>query len=806
MKNIPVVLLRLVLVLTLFSRPAGMAASSSSSSQIAPPQLKEGDAGHTPLHRAALRGDADAVEALLKAGADPNATNQAGATPLHYATGSERMVAALLARGARADAVSKANRTPLLIAVLRTDSFAVARRLIEAGANVNFVPSGAIGPRANAGVLAAAILGGDRRTIDLLLEHKAEVNPPTFAPLGIAAQFGDLETVRRLIERGADLNKGSPNTGSPLNLSLVNGHPVVARLLIEQGADLHVKSVRGYATPPMVLSGYNTGGDATIARLLVAHGVDVNTANEAGETALSFALKDASDNELIRFLRDAGAKPSRAPVRAKTIPTREVPTDAPGRVAMVRDSAQRAIDLLQHSSTAFLQTKHVRDQARCVSCHQQALPAIASGWARERGLRVDEHELGRQLAQTFELRKARMMVALELELPTPGATTALGHDADGLHALRYASDEVLEAMSYWLLAIQRTDGSWFSFARRVPMEENSIDATAWSTRAVQLYPPKERSRDVETALRRAREWLARQQTHTLNDRVFQLLGLAWSNETTERLRPFAAEIAKEQRADGGWAQMPALASDAWATGSALVALHKAGIATSDPAYRRGVEFLLRTQFEDGSWWVRSRTWPFQPHFDSQFPHGKDQWISAAGTAWATMALLLTLDPTVTPEKLPNAQQLIATFRKSEADANSKRTAAASPSAPISSKAGVDFFRDIQPIFERSCAGCHGGARPKSGFALASRAALLKGGQSGEAAVVPGHADQSPMIKQISGLVEDLEMPPLNRREKYPALTADEIARLRTWIEAGAPWPESHSMNILPAASIAEPRP
>jgi hypothetical protein len=51
-----------------------------------------------------------------------------------------------------------------------------------------------------------------------------------------------------------------------------------------------------------------------------------------------------------------------------------------------------------------------------------------------------------------------------------------------------------------------------------------------------------------------------------------------------------------------------------------------------------------------------------------------------------------------------------------------------------------------------------------------------------------------MIKQILGLVEDLEMPPLNRREKYPALTADEIARLRAWIEAGAPWPEAPAAN------------
>lgn len=48
-----------------------------------------------------------------------------------------------------------------------------------------------------------------------------------------------------------------------------------------------------------------------------------------------------------------------------------------------------------------------------------------------------------------------------------------------------------------------------------------------------------------------------------------------------------------------------------------------GIATSQEAYQKSIRFLLRTQFDDGSWYVRSRAWPFQPHFESEFPHGKD---------------------------------------------------------------------------------------------------------------------------------------------------------------------------------------
>jgi len=56
----------------------------------------------------------------------------------------------------------------------------------------------------------------------------------------------------------------------------------------------------------------------------------------------------------------------------------------------------------------------------------------------------------------------------------------------------------------------------------------------------------------------------------------------------------------------------------------------AGLPVSDPSYQRGVQYLLNTQLEDGSWHVRTRAAGFQPYFDNGFPHGVDQWISAAG--------------------------------------------------------------------------------------------------------------------------------------------------------------------------------
>ena len=66
------------------------------------------------------------------------------------------------------------------------------------------------------------------------------------------------------------------------------------------------------------------------------------------------------------------------------------------------------------------------------------------------------------------------------------------------------------------------------------------------------------------------------------------------------------------------------------------------VPVADAAYQRGIAYLRKTQHQDGAWLVRARTVALQPQFDSGFPGGRDQWISAAATSWAAMALALTL--------------------------------------------------------------------------------------------------------------------------------------------------------------------
>ena len=129
------------------------------------------------------------------------------------------------------------------------------------------------------------------------------------------------------------------------------------------------------------------------------------------------------------------------------------------------------------------------------------------------------------------------------------------------------------------------------------------------------------------------------------DRVFRLWGLKYAAASREEIKAAAKQLLATQRTNGGWAQIDELASDAYATGSALVALHEAGgLATNDPAYRRGVAFLVHSQKDDGTWFVASRSQPFQLYFESGFPYGKDQFIAVAASGWAAAALALALPP------------------------------------------------------------------------------------------------------------------------------------------------------------------
>jgi squalene cyclase len=126
--------------------------------------------------------------------------------------------------------------------------------------------------------------------------------------------------------------------------------------------------------------------------------------------------------------------------------------------------------------------------------------------------------------------------------------------------------------------------------------------------------------------------------------VFRLLGLRAVGATKEEIRTAVNELLATQLDDGGWAQTDRMTSDAYATGQAILALKMGGgVPVTHPAFNRGYKYLLKTQKEDGSWYVEARTIPLQVFIHTDFPHGKNQFISLSATCWATMALSLTVE-------------------------------------------------------------------------------------------------------------------------------------------------------------------
>lgn len=100
----------------------------------------------------------------------------------------------------------------------------------------------------------------------------------------------------------------------------------------------------------------------------------------------------------------------------------------------------------------------------------------------------------------------------------------------------------------------------------------------------------------------------------------------------------------------------------------------------------------------------------------------------------------------------------------------------------------DFVRDVRPILERSCLGCHGPEKAKSGYRLDVRDTAIRGGDSGEPAIVPHKASESRLIEFVEGKDEATLMPP--PKSGKPRLTSSEIEILRAWIDAGPAWPDN----------------
>ena len=104
----------------------------------------------------------------------------------------------------------------------------------------------------------------------------------------------------------------------------------------------------------------------------------------------------------------------------------------------------------------------------------------------------------------------------------------------------------------------------------------------------------------------------------------------------------------------------------------------------------------------------------------------------------------------------------------------------SAQSPAQPDAAVSYYKQILPIFQAHCQGCHQPAKANGKYVMSSFDALLKGGETGEKAIVPGKPDESHLVEQITPEDGKASMPP-----DKPPLAANDIAVIRRWIEQGA---------------------
>jgi hypothetical protein len=195
-----------------------------------------------------------------------------------------------------------------------------------------------------------------------------------------------------------------------------------------------------------------------------------------------------------------------------------------------------------------------------------------------------------------------------------------------------------------LASRQVDDRSWpVEFDIRPPLTLSPLATTALALRGIKQFAPPGRREEMASRVARAVEFLKSTTPADTQDQAFKLLGLIWAGAEPSAITPERSALIALQRSDGGWGQMPSMASDAYATGQALFALRTAGTAVTDRVYRKGVRYLVATQLEDGTWFVRTRAYGFQPYFETGFPHGRSQFISTAATAWAAAAIAYSLE-------------------------------------------------------------------------------------------------------------------------------------------------------------------
>lgn len=298
----------------------------------------------------------------------------------------------------------------------------------------------------------------------------------------------------------------------------------------------------------------------------------------------------------------------------------------------------------------------------CFSCHHQALPLLAMSQHQSNSTPYWKTPIAQSILEFTEESFVGKRELMRMGQGVGGKALTAGYGLWTMDLARAPRNDTIDAMLEYLLVTQSQDGAWDFQSLRPPAASSRSMATAIAVYSLRAFGVGsiEKNR-LDKAFNNARKWADIADPTQSHE---ELIGFVWLDTMLNQegvksdvKREFprtkigqrqtalsVSELLSEsQRDDGGWAQMPDMESDAYATGQALLMLNQIGMGTTksihdDEFYRNGIDFLLRTQHADGSWHVVSRSKPVQVYFDNGDPHGKDQFISMMATSWATAAL------------------------------------------------------------------------------------------------------------------------------------------------------------------------
>ncbi len=282
-------------------------------------------------------------------------------------------------------------------------------------------------------------------------------------------------------------------------------------------------------------------------------------------------------------------------------------------------------------------TRDYEDHRSCFTCHHQTLPMLAQATAREHGFTIDQQLFDQQARLThagFKNRHDKLLAGMGIG----GQSMTVAYALWALHLADWKPDKTTDAMTAYLIKTQRKDGGFQTNEQRPPLQDSPFTSATIAAYYLDEFVNESRRKEADAAIASARDKLIRSEPSRQEDLNARLWGLHLLNAGKDAIKAARRAVLDAQRPDGGWGQLPDMASDSYATGQALWILQETGLKVSSPAYQKGVAYLLKTQREDGSWFIKTRAHPIQTHFESGFPHGKDQFISICGTSWSVAAL------------------------------------------------------------------------------------------------------------------------------------------------------------------------